>query len=83
MAASIARSRSARAGRLAAAHAAQQAHDRYQAGTITQLDLLQAQRDAFAAAVARIQAAADLVNARAQLRLAAGTSLLERNEGIQ
>ena len=83
VAASIARSRSARAGRVAAAHAAQQAHDRYQVGTITQLDLLQAQRDAFAAEVARIQADADLVNARAQLRLAAGKSLLERNEGIQ
>ncbi|HYY53557.1 MAG TPA: TolC family protein [Myxococcales bacterium] len=81
--ASIARSRSARAGRVAAAHAAQQAHDRYQVGTITQLDLLQAQRDAFAAEVARIQADADLVNARAQLRLAAGKSLLERNEGVQ
>ncbi|TMA45430.1 MAG: TolC family protein, partial [Deltaproteobacteria bacterium] len=81
VAASIARSRSARAGRVAAAHAAQQAHDRYQVGTITQLDLLQAQRDAFAAEVARIQADADLVNARAQLRLAAGKSLLERNEG--
>jgi len=83
VAASIARSRSARAGRVAAAHAAQQAHDRYQVGTITQLDLLQAQRDAFAAEVARIQADADLVNARAQLRLAAGKSLLERNEGVQ
>src|SRR5205085_1455497 len=33
VAASIARSRSARAGRVAAAHAAQQAHDRYQVGT--------------------------------------------------
>jgi len=44
---------------------------------------LQAQRDAFAAEVARIQADADLVNARAQLRLAAGKSLLERNEGVQ
>jgi len=83
VAASIARSRSARAGRVAAAHAAQQAHDRYQVGTITQLDVLQAQRDAFAAEVARIQADADLVNARAQLRLAAGKSLLERNEGVQ
>jgi outer membrane protein TolC len=77
VAAAIARSRSASAGRAAASHAAQQAHDRYQAGTITQLDLLQAQRDAFTADVARIQADADLVNARAQLRLAAGETLLE------
>ncbi|MCA1828454.1 MAG: TolC family protein, partial [Myxococcales bacterium] len=73
--AGIARSRSARAGRDAAAHAAEQARNRYQAGTVTQLDLLQSQRDAFAAEVTRIQADADLVNARAQLRLAAGTSL--------
>jgi len=74
--AGIARSRSARAGREAAAHASTQARERYRAGTITQLDLLQAQRDAFNAEVSRIQADADLVNARAQLRLAAGQSLL-------
>ena len=74
--AGIARSRSARAGRDAASHAADQARERYRAGTITQLDLLQAQRDAFNAEVSRIQADADLVNARAQLRLSAGRSLL-------
>ena len=74
--ASIARSRSARSGRAAADRAASSARDRYQAGTITQLELLQAQRDAFSAEVSRIQADADLVNARAQLRLATGTSLL-------
>ena len=79
--ADIARSRSARVGQTAATHAVEQAHDRYQAGTITQLDLLQAQRDSFAADVARIQADADLVNARAQLRLAAGQGLLK--EGMQ
>jgi outer membrane protein TolC len=83
VAASIARSRSARAGRAAAAHASEQARDRYRAGTITQLDLLQAQRDAFTAEVARIQADADLVNARAQLRLAAGTTLLASSKGVQ
>jgi len=77
--AGIARSRSARAGREAAARASTQAHDRYRAGTITQLDLLQAQRDAFNAEVSRIQADADLVNARAQLRLASGRSLLSDN----
>lgn len=75
--AAIARGRSARAGRAAAAHAAEQARDRYQAGSITQLDLLQAQRDLFAADVSRIQADADLINARAQLRLAAGATLLD------
>ena len=74
--ANIARSRSARAGRAAANRAAESARDRYKAGAITQLELLQAQRDAFAAEVSRIQADADLVNARAQLRLATGTSLL-------
>jgi outer membrane protein TolC len=79
--ADIARSRSARAGREAASHAATQARDRYRAGTITQLDLLQAQRDAFNAEVSRIQADADLLNARAQLRLASGLSLLNETKG--
>ena len=79
VAAGIARSRSARAGREAAAHAAVQARDRYRAGTITQLDLLQAQRDAFNAEVSRIQADADLVNARTQLRLSSGQSPLAEN----
>jgi len=73
--AGVARSRSARAGREAATHASAQARERYRAGTITQLDLLQAQRDAFSAEVSRIQADADLVNARAQLRLSSGRSL--------
>jgi outer membrane protein TolC len=80
---SIARSRSARAGRDAAEHASDSARNRYQAGDITQLDLLQAQRDAFAAEVSRIQADADLVNARAQLQLATGTSLLKPNRTVQ
>jgi outer membrane protein TolC len=76
VAAGIARSRSARVGRAAAVHAADLARQRYQVGTITQLDLLQAQRDAFSAEVSRIQADADLVNARLQLRLSTGQSLL-------
>ena len=79
--AGIARSRSARAGLEAARHAAAQARERYRAGTITQLDLLQAQRDAFNAEVSRIQSDADLVNARAQLRLSTGHSLLSENAG--
>jgi outer membrane protein TolC len=74
----IARSRSARVQAEVSTRAAQLALDRYDAGAATQLDLLQAQRDAFAADAARIQADADLVNARAQLRLTAGESLLER-----
>jgi outer membrane protein TolC len=74
--ADIAQSRSARAGRDASVHAAEQARVQYQAGTATQLDLLQAQRDAFRAEVTRIQNDANLLNARAQLLLSAGRSLL-------
>jgi len=81
VAAGIARSRSARVGREAAFHAAEQARERYHAGTITQLDLLQAQRDAFNSEVSRIQADADLINARVQLRLSAGGSLLAARAG--
>ena len=69
------------AGLEAARHAAAQARERYRAGTITQLDLLQAQRDAFNAEVSRIQSDADVVNARAQLRLTTGHSLLSENAG--
>jgi outer membrane protein TolC len=74
--AGIARSRAARAGRQAAFEAAVQAQARYAVGNVTQLDLLQAQRDAFIADVNRIQADAELANARAQLRLASGRSLV-------
>ncbi len=77
VAAGIARSRAARAGRQAACEAAAQAQTRYAVGNVTQLDLLQAQRDAFIADVNRIQADAELANARAQLRLASGRSLVE------
>jgi outer membrane protein TolC len=83
VAAGIARSRAAQAGRQAAFEAAAQAQARYAVGNVTQLDLLQAQRDAFIADVSRIQADAELANARAQLRLASGRSLVasttERN----
>jgi outer membrane protein TolC len=76
----IARSRSARVQAEVSARAAKLALDRYQVGEGTQLDLLQAQRDAFAADAGRIQADADLLNARAQLRVAAGGNLLEPRE---
>ena len=76
VAADIAQSRSARAQRDASVHAADQARVQYGAGTATQLDLLQAQRDAFRAEVTRIQDDANLLNARAQLRLSTGRSLL-------
>ncbi|ABS25231.1 TolC family protein [Anaeromyxobacter sp. Fw109-5] len=75
----IARSRSARTEAQVSGRAAELAMQRYQAGAAAQLDLLQALRDAFNADAARIQADADLVNARAQLRLAAGESLLQRS----
>lgn len=73
----IAQSRSARVQAEVSARAADLALDRYKVGEGTQLDLLQAQRDAFAADAGRIRADADLLNARAQLRVAAGGSLLE------
>jgi len=73
----IARSRSARVQAEVSARAADLARDRYEVGEGTQLDLLQAQRDAFGADAGRIQADADLLNSRAQLRVAAGESLLE------
>jgi outer membrane protein TolC len=79
--AAIARSRSARVQVTVTRHAEELAQTRYEAGSSTQLDLLQAQRDSFAADVARIQADADLVNARAQLRLAAGIDPLSVSGG--
>ncbi len=72
----VARSRSARLQAQVGSRASDLALERYRVGEATQLDLLQAQRDAFAAEAARIQADADLVNSRAQLRIAAGESLL-------
>ncbi len=71
----IAKSRAARAQARAAELAAQFATERYSSGTGTQLELVQAQRDAFAAEVGRVQADADLTYARALLRLSSGISL--------
>jgi outer membrane protein TolC len=73
--AGIVKSRSARAQAAAAKRAAELATDRYGAGAATQLDVTQAQRDAFLADASRIQADADLALARVQLRLAVGQSL--------
>jgi len=70
--ADIARSRSARVQATVSARAAEVARARYRSGVGTQLELIQADRDAFAAEAGRIQADADLLNARQQLRLAAG-----------
>jgi len=72
--AGIAKCRAARAQAAAAARAATLSADRYSAGVATQLDVTQAQREAFEAAAARIQADADLAFARVALRLAAGVS---------
>ena len=71
----IAKSKAARAQVKAGAHAAGVARDRYASGAGTQLDVIQADRDAFQAEVARIQADSDLVFARLALRLAAGKPL--------
>jgi multidrug efflux system outer membrane protein len=70
--AGIAKSSAARAQASAATRAAGLAQDRYGVGAATQLDVTQAQRDAFLASASRIQADSDLAYARAALRLAAG-----------
>ena len=70
--ADIVRSRSARTQAAVAARAADVARTRYRSGVGTQLELIQADRDAFAAEAGRIQADADLLNARRQLRLLSG-----------
>jgi len=67
--------RAARAQARAAAAASEHARARYQSGTGTQLEVIEAQRDAAGADVARIQADAELAYARAALRLASGQSL--------
>ncbi|MDB4969776.1 MAG: outer rane efflux protein [Myxococcales bacterium] len=71
----IIKSQAARAQARAADLAAQFATERYTNGAGTQLDVVQAQRDAFAAQVGRVQADADLAFARTLLRLTAGVSI--------
>jgi outer membrane protein TolC len=73
--AGIAKSRAARVQEGAAARAAELSQTRYEAGVATQLDVTQAQRDAFLASAARIQSDSDLAYARASLRLAVGTNI--------
>ncbi len=72
--AGIVKSRSARSQAAAATRAADLATERYNAGVATQLDVTQAQRDAFLADANRISADADLTFQRAALRLAVGQS---------
>jgi len=76
--AGVAKSRAARAQASAATRAASLSSDRYSAGVATQLDVTQAQRDAFLAVAAKIQADADLAFARASLRLASGVPISDK-----
>jgi outer membrane protein TolC len=71
----IVKSRSARAQAEAANKAAEFADQRYRAGAATQLDVTQAQRDAFLANVSMVQADADLAYARVQLRAVSGKAI--------
>lgn len=77
--AGIAKSHAARAQLRAASRAAELAAERYSIGVVTQLDVTQAQREAFLAKASQIQADADLSYARAALRLAAGVPLSTRS----
>jgi outer membrane protein TolC len=65
----VAKARAARAQLKAASSAQDLARDRYANGVSTQLEVVQSQRDFFAAAVARAQADFDLQCARVLLRL--------------
>jgi outer membrane protein TolC len=76
--AGVAKSRAASAQAKAASRAAELSTERYQAGVATQLDVTQAQREAFLAAAAKIQADADLAFARASLRLASGVPVSDK-----
>jgi len=73
----IAKSQAARAAATSAQAAVARARERSQQGAGTQLELIQAERDAFGAEVSRLQADADLSYARAALRLTAGHPLDE------
>lgn len=72
--AAIEKSRAARAQVTASQTAADLAHDRYDVGAATQLEVVQAQQDQFRAEVSRIQADTDLAYARAALRASSGQS---------
>lgn len=67
--ADIQKARSARSQVAAANLATELAQDRYDKGVATQLELLQARRDAFQADISRIQADTNLAYSRAALRL--------------
>lgn len=72
------KSRSARSQADAAQRAADLSVTRYTAGVATQLEVTEAQRDAFLATASSIQADADLAFSRAALRLAAGVPISDK-----
>jgi len=81
--AEIARLRATRAQAHAARTAAQVAAARYRAGTSTQLDVLQANRDLLSSDVAHIRAIVDLARARATLRLlSTGLAAFEQSSAL-
>jgi outer membrane protein TolC len=71
----IANTRAAEAQAKAAALALQIARDRYEGGAATQLEVVQAERDAFVAEVSLIQDRGDLAYSRIELRLFSGQSI--------
>lgn len=70
--AALKKAQSAKSQVTAARRATELSHERNAAGVATQLDVIQAERDLFAAEVAQVQANAELATARAQLALSAG-----------
>jgi len=68
----IAKCRAARSSLAASSAALAVARERFGSGKALSLDVIQAERDAYAAEVTAIQAEADLASARANLRLSAG-----------
>ena len=67
----------ARAQVIAARRAAGLAHERNLAGVATQLDVIQSERDLFAAELSDIQASAELASARTLLSISSGEPLVE------
>jgi outer membrane protein TolC len=79
--AEVVKTKAARAQLDASILAASLSRERYTAGTATLLDVITADRDAFAAEVALIRADADRSYARVLLELAVGRSQTRRKEG--
>ena len=73
--ASLKKVSAARAQVVAARRAASLAHERNLAGVATQLDVIQSERDLFAAELSDIQASAELASARALLAISAGDAI--------